>query len=80
MKTKQSEPKARLATLAVLEETTIREFIDPPPTSETLRSWFERARIPHFKFNPAAKRGGGPIYYNVAAVEKFLRTRMGGAN
>lgn len=33
------------------------------------------ARIPRFKPNPTAKRGGGYVYYSVPAVEKFLRSR-----
>jgi hypothetical protein len=39
----------RLATLDVLPETTIFAFLDPPPSRETLRGWFDRARIPRFK-------------------------------
>lgn len=65
----------RHATLDVLLETTIPLFLSPPPSRETLRDWFDRARIPRFKANPLARRGGGPVYYSVAAVEKFLRSR-----
>jgi len=67
---------ARLATLDRLLETTIRDFIDPAPTRETLREWFDSAGIPRFKANPAAKRGGGEVYYSVPAVEKFFRNRV----
>ncbi len=67
---------ARLATLDVLLETTIPAFLDPPPSRETLRGWFDRARIPRFKANPLAKRGGGLVYYSVAAVETFLRSHL----
>ncbi len=66
---------ARLATIDVLLETTVPAFLDPVPSRETLREWFDRARIPRFKANPLAKRGGGPVYYSVAAVETFLRSR-----
>lgn len=66
---------ARLATLAVLRETTLQAFLAPVPEDETLRTLFDRARIPRFKANPLAKRGGGPCYYSVAAVEKFFRSR-----
>jgi hypothetical protein len=41
-----------------------------------LRGWFDRARIPRFKANPLAKRGGGLVYYSAAAVETFLRSRL----
>ncbi len=64
----------RLATLEVLLETTIPLFLSPPPSRETLRDWFNRARIPRFKANPLARRGGGHVYYSVAAVENFLRS------
>jgi hypothetical protein len=67
---------ARLATLDVLLETTIPAFLSPPPSRATLREWFDRARIPRFKANPLARRGGGPVYYSVAAVEKFFRSRI----
>lgn len=66
---------ARLATLAQLMQTLIPAHLDPVPSPETLRDWFDTARIPRFKTNPAAKRGGGPVFYSVAGVEKFLQTR-----
>ena len=66
---------ARLATLDQLLQTIIPAYLAPPPCRETLRDWFDEARIPRFKTNPTAKRGGGPVFYSVAAVEKFLRTR-----
>ena len=68
-------PSARLATLDQLLKTLIPAYLVPPTTPETLREWFDAARIPRFKANPAAKRGGGPVFYSVAAVEKFLQTR-----
>ena len=66
---------ARLATLDQLLETVIPAYFAPPPSRETLRDWFDKARIPRFKSNPVAKRGGGTVFYSVAAVEKFLRSR-----
>ncbi len=66
---------ARLATLDQLVQTLISAYLTPVPSHETLRDWFDTARIPRFKANPAAKRGGGPVFYSVAAVEKFLQTR-----
>ena len=68
-------PSARLATLDQLVQTLIPAYLDPTPSRETLRDWFDAARIPRFKANPTAKRGGGPVFYSVAAVEKFLQTR-----
>lgn len=64
---------ARLASLDELRENILPNFLSPVPSRDTLRNWF--ANLPKFKANPAAKRGGGPVFYSVAAVEKFLRTR-----
>jgi hypothetical protein len=66
---------ARLATLPELEKTTLPVFINPVPSRETLRAWFDDAKIARFKSNPVAKRGGGLVYYSVAGVEKFFRSR-----
>ncbi len=66
---------ARLATLDELLKTVIPAYLTPPPGRESLRDWFDQARIPRFKANPTAKRGGGTVFYSVAAVEKFLHSR-----
>ncbi len=66
---------ARLATLDQLIRSVLPNFLDPIPSRETLRAWFDGARIPRFQANPSAKRGGGPVFYSVSAVEKFLRSR-----
>ena len=66
---------ARLATLHQLLQTVIPAYLTPVPRPETLRDWFDQARIPRFKCNPVAKRGGGTVFYSVAAVEKFLSRR-----
>lgn len=70
-----SPTTARLATLDQLVKTLIPAYLTPIPSHETLRDWFDTARIPRFKANPTARRGGGPVFYSVAAVEKFLQTR-----
>lgn len=70
-----SVSNVRLATLSELSKTVLPNFIAPIPTAETLRAWFDSARIPRMKSNPLAKRGGGATYYSVAAVEKFFRSR-----
>lgn len=71
---------ARLATLTVLLQTIIPNYLDPVPSRETARDWFDVARIPRFKPNPLAKRGGGEVYYDVPAVEKYLRQRTIGGH
>jgi len=66
---------ARLATIDQLLQTVIPAYLTPSPSVFTLRLWFDRARIPRFKSNPTAKRGGGTVFYSVSAVEKFLQSR-----
>lgn len=66
---------ARLASLDGLLQTLIPAYLDPMPSRETLRDWFDQARIPRFKANPTARRGGGTVFYSVSAVEKFLQSR-----
>jgi hypothetical protein len=66
---------ARLATLHQLRQTVIPAYLTPAPSLFTLRVWFDKARIPRFKSNPTARRGGGTVFYSVAAVEKFLQSR-----
>jgi len=69
-----TSPQPRLATLDQLTVTILPAYLSPVPGRVTLRGWF--AGIPHFKTNPAAKRGGGPAYYSVSAVEKYMRDRL----
>lgn len=75
MQTNTLETTARLATLDQLTENILPNFLAPVPSRTTLRSLFDGARIPRFKANPLARRGGGPVYYSVSAVEKFIRSR-----
>lgn len=70
------EQKARFATLEAIREKLIPNHIDPSPCTATLRRWFDRESIPRMKCNPGARRGGGPVYYRVADVEKLLRSSM----
>jgi hypothetical protein len=69
-------PQARAATLEKIRSEVAPNFIDPVPSSDTLRDWFDKAGIPRFKANPGATRGGGPCFYQLSAVEKFFRGRM----
>jgi len=66
---------ARMADLDAICEKTVPLFLDPVPKRETVKDWLDANRIPRFKMNPLAKRGGGKVYYSVAHVEKFLRSR-----
>jgi hypothetical protein len=73
---KQSAPRARLATMEEILLSILPLWLDPPPTSATLRGWFDDDRVQRLKANPHAKRGGGPVYYLVADVERCLRNRI----
>jgi hypothetical protein len=73
MKDTVAPQNARTATLDVLIRQTLPHFLNPIPHRDTLRAWFKH--LPKFKANPAAKRGGGNVFYSVAAVEKFLQGR-----
>lgn len=73
-KIQESSPRARLATIAQLRATLLAHHLDPVPCARTLQAWFDQHQIPRFKANPCARRGGGPCYYSVAAVEKLLRS------
>jgi hypothetical protein len=72
---KNNIPTARLSTLDGIIKEVLPLFVNPVPSAETVRKWLDDANIPRFKSNPTAKRGGGPVYYSVAATEKFLRAR-----
>ena len=73
---------ARLATLDEILAKVIPLFVAPVPARETVRGWLDDGSVPRFKSNPTARRGGGPCFYSLAAVEKLLRGRtlpkMGG--
>jgi hypothetical protein len=71
---------ARFATLDELLQNVVPLFVAPTPQRETFRDWLDRANVPRFKANPVAKRGGGPCFYSVSAVEKFFRQRTSGVN
>lgn len=70
-------PKARLATANELRKTTFTTYFDPPPSLKTIGRFLRAARVPRIKANPLAKRGGGTVFYHVAAVERAIRERAG---
>ena len=71
-----SQTTARLAAIGQLRQTLLKAHLDPVPCAATCKAWFDAARIPRMKANPLAKRGGGQVYYSVAHVERFLRSRL----
>jgi hypothetical protein len=73
----KTRPRARLATIDALRDDLLPIYLSPVPPRKTLHQWFKRANIPCFKANPAAKSGGGPVFYSVAAVEKLIRRQTG---
>ena len=76
MQTQSKEITARAATIDELLSNVVPNFLQPPPSRDTFRAWLDAAKVPRMKANPHAKRGGGPCYYSVPAVEKLLRSRM----
>jgi hypothetical protein len=72
----ETKSTARLATLDQLKQTILPNFLAPLPGDETLRDWLDKGKVPRFKANPTAKRGGGPVFYSVAGVEKYFRSRI----
>lgn len=73
----QTKPAARAASLEQILSEVVPLYLSPAPSKHTLRVWFDAAKIPRFKANVTARRGGGPIFYSVAGVEKFFRQRIG---
>lgn len=67
----------RLASLGRLKTELLPAFFGPDlPSDETIRRWFREAAIPFYKSNRCAKRGGGQVMWEVAGVEKFLKSRV----
>lgn len=64
----------RLATMDELIKNILPNFLAPIPHPDTLRAWFDRAKVRRLKSNPTARRGGGTVYYVVSDVEKLLRS------
>jgi hypothetical protein len=69
-------PRARLATLAEIRRDVLPLWINPIPSTATLRTWFANDGVQRLKANPTCKRGGGPVYYSLADVEKSFRRRI----
>jgi hypothetical protein len=69
---------AQFATLQTIKTDILPIYLAPQdvPTDETLRAWFDTAKVSRVKTNPAAVRGGGTVYYSVRAIEKYLRSRL----
>jgi hypothetical protein len=66
---------ARLASLKELREHVLPNYLLRIPSDETLRAWFDAAKIPRFKANPTCLRGGGYVHYQVSAIERYFERR-----
>jgi len=75
MNEKVSAQNRRLATLVVLHQIAA-QHLDPCPPMSTIRTWCNREKVPRFKSNPTAPRGGGTVFYSVPHFEKLLRSRV----
>lgn len=67
-------PKARLLSLRGVREL-LAAHLDPVPCRQTLTAWLNAAKVRRMKTNPSAKRGGGPVYWNAADVERMIAQR-----
>lgn len=66
----------RLATLARIKSDVLPGYFDELPSDETLRNHFRAAGIPFIKRNRAAKRGGGPVFWEISAIERYLKAQL----
>lgn len=65
-------PKARWMTLKALRADLLPVHFNPVPQPAALRNALTNSGVRTKKANPAAARGGGEVYYNVADVEKWV--------
>ncbi len=72
---KKNMQRPRLATLDELLKSVVPNFLSPVPPKRTFKGWLDNARIPRFKSNCAASRGGGTCWYSIAATEQFFKNR-----
>jgi hypothetical protein len=77
---KQASRRDQVSTLDELIVSVLPNHFTQVPRKARLRAWFRAARISYFKANPAAIRGGGPAYYSVSAVERFLGSLKGSSS
>lgn len=70
-----SKPRPRLASLDEIITTVLPAYISPIPKRRTVKAWLDGAGVSRFKLNPGAVRGGGVVFYSIAAVEKLFLTR-----
>lgn len=66
----------RLATLATLKRDVLPGYFGELPSDETLRHRLRSAGIPFIKTNRAARRGGGAVWWDIAAVDRYLRAQI----
>jgi hypothetical protein len=74
--TTESKTSARCATVDEIHANIAPNFFTPVPPKRRLRYWFNKANIPRFKANLAAKGGGGVCYFSLPHVEAFFRRRI----
>ncbi len=75
--TSAMRPVAHTATALVIHQRYALLYFDPAPSVATLKGWLLRGKVPCRKANMNARRGGGPLYFHVAAADRFLRKRAG---
>ena len=76
MRANQAVISPRLATLSKLKSGLLSGYFPDLPCDETLRTRFKAAGVPFIKSNRAAVRGGGTVWWDVAAVERYLKSAI----
>src|SRR6267154_3419706 len=80
MRIKYPQPRpggrAKLATMEEIQRDILPLWMNEPPSTATLRAWFNRDRVQRLKANPHSKHGGGRVWFLVSDVERCLRNRM----
>lgn len=72
-KSKQTNNSYEQTKAVWVDAETIRRMFTPPVSLKTIRNWTKRGIIPSIKLgNPLAERGGGRVYYDIAAVKAAI--------
>jgi hypothetical protein len=74
MRNTPPDPKTapKYAMVSELRSKYVAGLITPAPCTQTLKAWFERAGIPRITVQAPSKSRVGRVYYDIAAVRRFL--------
>lgn len=75
-KIKVAAENVRARTLNDICENVVPLYFSPPPCRMTIYRLLRAAKVPKFKTNLSAKRGGGRAFYSMPVVEKLFQQRV----